>query len=56
MTTLLDEPDVRAAPAAEAPGCAACPHPIDDHDAIAQRYCRATVAAELDRGCACRSS
>lgn len=36
-----------------APGCAACPHPTADHDAVAERYCRATVTSALDRGCIC---
>lgn len=33
--------------------CEACPHPAADHDAIALRFCRATVAAALERGCVC---
>jgi hypothetical protein len=40
-------------PAAE-PGCAACPHPMDAHDAVGRRFCQATVASALDRGCVCR--
>jgi hypothetical protein len=38
------------------PRCAVCPHPVDDHDAIALRFCRATLAAPIDRGCVCRLS
>ncbi len=38
----------------ETPACAACPHPVDEHDAIAQRFCRATAVGALDRGCVCR--
>ncbi len=34
-------------------GCGACPHPEADHDGISARYCRATVASALDRGCVC---
>jgi hypothetical protein len=33
--------------------CTACKHPLPDHDAIAQRYCGATVSAALTRGCIC---
>lgn len=36
--------------------CAACPHPMDGHDAIALRFCRATCAGRFDRGCVCRSA
>ncbi|SDC91944.1 hypothetical protein SAMN05660690_2924 [Geodermatophilus telluris] len=36
------------------PRCDGCPHPASDHDAIALRFCRATLAAALDRGCVCR--
>jgi hypothetical protein len=31
-----------------------CGHPLDDHDAIARRYCNATLAGVLPRGCVCR--
>ena len=30
-----------------------CGHADDDHDAIARRYCGATIAAALSRGCIC---
>ena len=36
------------------PRCDVCPHPVDDHDAIALRFCRATLAAAVTRGCVCR--
>ena len=36
-----------------ATGCAACPHPWTTHDAIAARYCTATVAGKFSRGCVC---
>jgi hypothetical protein len=42
----------RPGPAPEA-ACAACPHPLTGHDAVALRYCRATVSSALDRGCIC---
>ncbi|MGY1839546.1 MULTISPECIES: RGCVC family protein [unclassified Modestobacter] len=35
-------------------GCPACAHPMDAHDPIGARFCRATAAGALDRGCACR--
>lgn len=34
--------------------CEACQHPVDAHDALGLRFCAATVAAELPRGCICR--
>jgi hypothetical protein len=36
------------------PRCGVCPHPVADHDGIGLRFCRATLAAALDRGCVCR--
>jgi hypothetical protein len=38
------------------PRCDVCPHPAADHDAIALRFCRATLAAAMNRGCVCRLS
>jgi hypothetical protein len=35
-------------------GCDVCTHPVAEHDGIALRFCRATAAAALDRGCVCR--
>jgi hypothetical protein len=32
----------------------ACGHPLDHHDAIATRFCDATLAAALPRGCICK--
>jgi hypothetical protein len=45
-------------PDVEGPGdaiCAACPHPWQDHDRIAARYCTATahVSDASSRGCVC---
>lgn len=34
--------------------CAACAHPIADHDALGRRFCAATEAAAIPRGCICR--
>ena len=33
--------------------CPACPHPLVTHDAIGTRFCRATIARALPRGCTC---
>jgi hypothetical protein len=33
--------------------CAVCPHAWDVHDPIGIRYCSATVAGALHRGCVC---
>ena len=33
--------------------CPACPHPLVTHDAIGTRFCRATIARALPRGCIC---
>lgn len=31
----------------------ACGHPLAHHDVIAARYCAATIAGSMDRGCIC---
>jgi hypothetical protein len=36
--------------------CDICSHPLDQHDAIAQRFCTATSAGALSRGCICPKS
>lgn len=33
--------------------CAVCPHAWEGHDLIGIRYCSATVAGGLHRGCVC---
>lgn len=33
--------------------CAACPHESALHDRIGSRFCGATIAGGLDRGCVC---
>ncbi|MGH3900166.1 MAG: RGCVC family protein [Pseudonocardiaceae bacterium] len=33
--------------------CEVCPHAWDTHDPIGVRYCSATVAGGLRRGCVC---
>ena len=35
--------------------CDVCPHPAEDHDAIGRRFCQATQAGALTRGCICRA-
>ena len=34
-------------------GCAVCAHAWSEHDTIAARYCKATVAGQFKRGCVC---
>jgi hypothetical protein len=48
-TTSLDPSAVAA------PKCSACPHDLDQHDRISLRYCSATTAATMTRGCICAS-
>jgi hypothetical protein len=36
--------------------CATCEHTVSHHDAIALRYCKATLVSELTRGCICKPS
>ena len=33
--------------------CDACEHSPTDHDAIARRYCTATISNAITRGCIC---
>jgi hypothetical protein len=33
--------------------CSVCPHRVADHDVIGLRFCHATVAGSLSRGCVC---
>ncbi|MFT7837065.1 RGCVC family protein [Saccharothrix sp. BKS2] len=33
--------------------CPVCPHPADTHDSLSRRFCAATGAGELRRGCLC---
>jgi hypothetical protein len=46
-TTTLEESE------AEGANCAVCPHPWGNHDAIAARFCAATVVGRYSRGCVC---
>lgn len=36
--------------------CTVCAHSLADHDPISQRYCQATQARALSRGCICPTS
>lgn len=51
--TVLDDQTVLTEAGAR---CATCEHPQDTHDAIAARYCAATLAAAITRGCICKGS
>jgi hypothetical protein len=46
---VIDSQDTEASPT-----CATCPHPQDTHDVIAARYCAATLAMAITRGCVCK--
>jgi len=37
-----------------APQVCGCGHPVADHDVIAVRFCDATLAGVLARGCVCK--
>ena len=49
-TRLPDRP-----PRALAATCDVCPHPAAAHDRIGQRFCDATLAGAVTRGCICRA-
>ncbi len=34
--------------------CVVCPHPWHEHDPTSVRFCTATTASALTRGCLCR--
>ncbi len=55
MSTTLIIPDsaVPADVALEALLCDMCPHELDKHDPISLRFCLATSAGTLRRGCIC---
>jgi hypothetical protein len=46
--------DNLTAPEAEAT-CGSCPHPLDAHDPIGVRFCKATAASGRERACVCSS-
>ncbi|XVV07602.1 RGCVC family protein [Actinosynnema sp. CA-248983] len=48
-------PDTASQATAEpaARSCPACAHPADAHDPLARRFCAATRAGGLHRGCLC---
>jgi hypothetical protein len=58
--TVLDQsigaaqPEVaHVAAAASVERCDVCAHPLAEHDRIARRYCVATFASAVTRGCIC---
>ena len=53
ITAAITEGSVRPPDDGTARGCAACPHPWATHDAIAARFCAATVVGKFSRGCVC---
>ncbi|WP_434453088.1 RGCVC family protein [Lentzea sp. E54] len=46
-------PESRTAQLDTDAACDVCPHPRQDHDPIGVRYCTATTASALPRGCIC---
>jgi hypothetical protein len=36
--------------------CDSCPHPLDAHDPIGLRFCKATAASGHERACVCSTS
>lgn len=55
-TTLTPPVSAIGTPDTPADACPACPHPVADHDPIGLRFCRATAAGSVSRGCVCRSA
>lgn len=56
MPTIEASPTTAEAPRADAqshPTCAVCPLAWDAHDSIGIRYCSASIAGGLHRGCVC---
>lgn len=55
MSTSLIIPESGAVAASPVPAvlCEMCPHELDGHDALSRRFCRATAANALTRGCIC---
>ena len=43
-------------PVEESGVCAVCPHDLAAHDRISLRFCQATQASAVTRGCVCPSS
>jgi hypothetical protein len=48
--------EIAARPDVVEEACEMCPHPLRSHDAISLRFCSATRAAAIPRGCVCPSS
>ncbi|WP_170166589.1 MULTISPECIES: RGCVC family protein [Lentzea] len=47
-------PEPRTAALDNDASCEVCPHPWHEHDPLGARYCTATTASALTRGCICR--
>jgi hypothetical protein len=54
-TSIIAAPTTADAAPQDRADCMACSHSPDTHDKIALRYCDATVARALTRGCICRA-
>jgi hypothetical protein len=52
-STVVVDPAVDIEPE-EVERCPTCQHPQADHDALSARFCAATAASGLARGCICR--
>jgi hypothetical protein len=48
--------EIAARPDVVGEACEMCPHALRAHDAISLRFCSATRAAAITRGCVCPSS
>jgi hypothetical protein len=57
MSSPMTAVEDRGAPSSEAENaprtCDVCPHETGSHDPISRRYCAATLATALTRGCIC---
>jgi hypothetical protein len=55
VTTAPPVPDAQdETPVQDEGRCGSCPHPLAAHDPIGLRFCRATRAGDISRGCVCR--
>ncbi|WP_194518677.1 RGCVC family protein [Lentzea pudingi] len=46
-------PESRTAAPDDNASCTVCPHLWNEHDSLGARYCTATTASALTRGCIC---
>ncbi|WP_218133612.1 RGCVC family protein [Lentzea fradiae] len=47
-------PEPRVTDSDSQASCAVCPHARHEHDRLGARYCAATTASALARGCICQ--